>query len=733
MKESGRELIWLAALFFACGALWWAFTPWSFHHVLASGDTLFSLSWVSDALVANGNWDQLLYRSDILGGAAFSDSLERQPLLQWFSYLKKDAVVFVNFQVLLIQVLIGYFSMQSLRAGTRIFFNVSEELSRGVLLFCALFFAFHPVVLARIAAGHLNLLWGWLSFISLFSLLLQELEGRSRPVFLVVTWLTLVNAGLSSGHQMNLYTLVFGGLVFLGLTWQFQKIPWRLLIFASSAFFFILPEFASLYRYSQSADAVRQLGMSSLGGRLETFSLADFLKNLFYSSSNNILSGRQGYLHEIFYSMGLTVPFAAMFLWEQRWRRKFLGLSLVALLSMALFSLGATDFFTTIFPPLASFRLSSRVLMIAVYFIGFCALTYLLSAKEQTKSDFGLITFSILLVFFSLPEGVSDTFLWAGALLLIFFKEVCKKEPLKKISLVFILLVVFGASAKNWPREFYHRSDVFDRPAQISKEMRNENLQPFLPLERTHVQKENQILNVNTGVALSLSTISGYWQPTYRFLKTTSDLVGTGFDSTSVFFRFDERDEVFEVFRQLYNIGYILKGREFKKLGETNGVAWFSDEILVSKEPQKKLLENKGNLKSFLRKYQLVEKQGVQSSNDCQEATVVKQWKKNSRDFSKVVDLQVETNSRCPLTIATNYVENLEGELDGEKLEIYPSYGVLAGVVVPKSGRLVLRPRSRSLKGLAKTACYATSFLLFLASMVLCFRGQLFGRNQGFG
>jgi hypothetical protein len=76
-------------------------------------------------------------------------------------------------------------------------------------------------------------------------------------------------------------------------------------------------------------------------------------------------------------------------------------------------------------------------------------------------------------------------------------------------------------------------------------------------------------------------------------------------------------------------------------------------------------------------------------SEQCAAARVARVDAERRRGWMAV---DVESPADCPLTLATNYAETLSATLDGpdgRKLALFPSYGALAGVLVPRQARRV--------------------------------------------
>jgi hypothetical protein len=370
-------------------------------------------------------------------------------------------------------------------------------------------------------------------------------------------------------------------------------------------------------------------------------------------------------------------------------------------------------------PPLKSFRVPERamlpfalILPWVASFVIFARLPFDFKWSLHRRNAF--IAGVLVIVLLVLPPPGREGLTWLiVAYGVIAFLTRQKKLPLISGFLLLLVLASAGVSAFRERRiEFPSAEFLMKQAVEIGQKFKGRY--PELDSSLTRVEFGFFLPHLSTGTAyhLGLSSLDANAIPPRRFAHLYWAIRGEPPDLMTVNWNVDQNSEGFSILRQLYNVRYVARrdGSQatLYRLGPTLGPAWFSGAFERSgsfDQIAQSLHQAEGGLMTHLSRVAYLlegddaipnELQGKEVNPVCQSAQV----KKVSAPIrSQRFELDVESPTDCPLTVAMNFATTLESrgfDSDGREVELklYPAYGALTGVWVPASvKKVIIQPR----------------------------------------
>jgi hypothetical protein len=690
-------LVWLAAL------------GWSANKSAGTYDQVAqSLPLIQDLLEhAHGDFTQVSYRAELLGGAKIHDVFGTLPVFQLLGWLEVSVVPALNAVLFLTQIACAFF-------GVRLAYDVAR-LATGKLhrprllpiLAIVLLSAFSPTLAWKMTTGHYEEVFGALLGISLVSLFLAQKNKTSSLTLLAMTVVVDLQAFQTKGQEL-VYGAVFFGLVIVAAMLPLhplRKLVAPLLV-TVGCLGLSLPKLAGMLAHVQSSDAARAIGGDSVVYSYITATFHDWLASMPWGLEL-IPSGReQGFWHEINFGFGPLVVLLAMLPWSRH--RLLVGALAASFVVPILYSMnlpGVTFALTHLCPPLKAFRVPERAILAFALVLPAFATAALLARKcpklaPGWKSKATLIASGLVL--FVVPADLREVLAW-GIVLAIVLQPLFQwtLPPRVPSSAVLLVLGLGSLSAfKERLRPYSTEESLIDSPAKIAREMRAAQPELASPLNRIVLHFDLDGYQTNTAYAVGLSSLSGYLNPPRRFLALEAALSGSEVNVLKNYFRLDETAPSFGALQPLYNVKFAAFPEEKKlrmaPLGETAGAAWFSKAI--TRVDSMNALADALHAVDKTLASEAHEQAWVVSSDDAVAIaglpTVIAPDCSRARVRSasgeigqQTFHISVDTPAACPLTVAMTFTTDLHATADGKPLTLFPSYGALTGVWVPPGSR----------------------------------------------
>ena len=703
----------------------WLLFGWDSSRTAMGHDGIYSLGYVADLLRAGGDWTQMIYRPDLLGGIKAHDTNGTPPLLHVAGLLGLNAISANTAQLFFGQVAFAVlgahaaFDLAEIWAGQSLRFTATARLGvLGVL-------AFAPALGWRLIFGHANIAFGAEAFIAGLATV-SAARNRTPTVTLTLVAIVTLLHSFSTNLQQVLYAVVFGGPLLLALAYPTlprRRLAFPALVFAS-AVLCNLPSFAGLWRHALSTDAARGLGGPTVIYSYLTATARDWISSIPWGIER-IPSGREPlFIHEVNYAFGPPLLLLALVPWR---RTPVLGLALAfSLLVPVAFSLdlpGVATVLTTLVPPLRSFRVPERsVLSFALCLPIVAAAGVLLRFGDRASAPVSPVAIDtsrrrrlvagglIALGAVALGGGwVGEGALWIGSGWLVF--QGWRRPGQAVAPAGWILLVLAGGSVAAFHERMLPMvplSQAVDQPAALGRALRSRVPTLSSPLERVALDFEPDLFMTNVGYSMGISTLSGYGAPTRRFLELVAAVSHHAPDATSNNFSFHSQAIERGPLRPLYNVTTAanIEGGQLRtrSLGSTPGPAWFSPRVqrvgslaeLVAtfERPNACSAEAIQDTLRIVSSDPMVGRVALPDSvASCADAAVLGV---DAQRGGQSFHLHTRTDAWCPLTLATNYAETLEARAvksDGTpvpSLALFPGYGALASVLVPPGATEVI-------------------------------------------
>ena len=715
--KNNQDLLIFFQIIIAIPLTWFFLLGWQPDHLIWGQDALMWVPRLQQILDDGSGWKDLLYRPDSLGGITISSIVGITFYNEALAFLGFDAVDVLNFTLFLIQTLFAFFSLSLIRFLRSTSSSPPPPMSVFENLLAIWVTAFAPYIAWRVTAGHFNILIGMLAFVVAASTLVQFRLKQISFVWLLLFILATVFFIPSDGHQMKLYSLVFGIPLFAALIFNQSTQPQRssnnsflilttLAITTLGCLAVVAPQFFNLYQFTKGPEVVRSTNQGSIIFSYITSTWTDWATSMALSIQSLPSDRAPGFFHEVNFPLGPFLLMGFLLLLARRAWGIMAGLILSAVIALLL----SVNFepvvhgITLLIPPMDSFRVPSRAILIFLF-----ALTVFSVAEisvsiqkptlpEKLRRYQSLILLSVFLVFFILisliPTGPREALYWVSAVAasIIFLIQ---PKLWKKISLG--LIILFAISQLLAFRERLEpttaKLDLLTIPMLLQKDLGKS----FLPTERVTFQTELQTFRTNTALAFGYSSLAGYFYPSRRFLELVSALEQMPISPTTVYFPINETSRCFSVLQQLYNVQHSLTYQDQKlnllHLAPTLGHAWFSTHIESAQTIQeiatKLQTEVSKNTKLSAEKLHLLaaDLAALPSefprtiSEECQNAKVSDlAYERKSGSFT----MTTSSTQHCPMTLATNYFLFLQAQTESdERLTVFPSSGALTGILIP--------------------------------------------------
>ncbi len=718
-------------------ATWLLLLGWSPGLQISGHDgTYITLPLVRDILEQDGDWTRFLYRLNALGGVAGHSITGSLPVYRLAGRLGLSPVACANLVTFVIQVIASFL-------GSRATVDLARSWSapddagpplrpgRAAQVGLAAVFAFAPVLAWRLGYGHEILVLGSFAFLATLALLLAAANGRLTVTLTAVAAIAYLHVLQAPGHQMTLYSAVFGGPVLLAVAGAWiardradprgvaaRALP--VLLIGAGSVLASLPHFLAMFDYARGTDGGRSLGSEPVTFSYLTAVSSDWLSSIPWSKRWIPSSRELTYHHEVNFPIGPPLVLLALVPWWRRSRTLAAGLGASVLLAVV-FSMNvapASTWLAKVFPMLDSFRVPARAILpfaLAVPIVAGAALLRRFGRSADGWPLGAVVGGPVVAgVLFAVSPPVREALGWllaAGVVAL----PLLRPRLADALPAGALLLALAGGSLGAFRERLnpYPTPEITTRrPAQMRAEALRQEPQLRSLLTRIELTNDLPSLGTNTAYALGLSSLSGYAFPTRRFLELYFAVHRMPFDPTYVYFDFGSGPP-FDLFQQLYNVAFLGtfegKSLRLRPLGPTAGPAWFSAALVREKTVQALadrmasagtgLHAELGRLALVVEEDDAVRAAGLPSevSPRCAEALVDRA---SVEPDGQTVRLRVRTPERCPLTVAMNFASFLRGTAtvgaEEVPLPLHPGYGALTQALVPAGAtEVTIRPVRR--------------------------------------
>lgn len=742
-----KDLSLLSLCVFTVVVTWIVFFGWTFTQFVAAGDALsFEYYFLTELFNVGGDWTKLIYRANVVGGIGVHDVLGTFPIHQFLGRLGIGPLAGLNISVFFVQVLYAFISIKTVIALAENWKRSDQKIDLGLLAKIALIwiFAFAPVLEWRLIYGHEIFFSGLFLYLCIISMLVTLQAGQFTLTSLALCVVALVSAFPSYSQQMVIYGLIFGFPILWSFfasflkkskSWQQLFIPIFCIL---GAIGLSMPKLAGMLQQVFGSDASRALSGNSVIYSYTTATLMDWITSIPWSYEL-FTSGRKAFLHhETNYAFG---PFLLLLglLSGKKTRGLLLALFLSACVAI-LFSMNiapVAQWLTTLFPMLHGFRVPARAILPFAVILPIIAVALLLvhvpsclKDKPNRVSILGTIGFALLL--WISPPPLRECLIWSVTLVLIIMIK--KQSTFKGISFGLIAVLFAVATLASFQQRlmpFQNEKEIIDNPSVIKRNIYKAKPALQMPLNRVFLlnrTKPNQHLDYG------LSSINGYSLPTRRFGELIYTLANQPYDKTINTFNFKLNSPWFPVLQNLYNIVAVITINNnnvfIKDLTPSLGPAWFSQAIIPVKNLKtltRQLMQHRTTLRRTLKESVLIDRKDPNIESllptlhsrlfKCKEAKVLTTHTKLGGQH---VDLQVTSPDLCPLTLSMNYTSRLIARgvtIHGEtkRLRLFPAYGALTGILVPKGIQQIVISADAFIPGWAKGLFYLGLFFIVLA------------------
>jgi len=702
-----REDIVTLATSLAVVPLTWLVLGWRWPLSVSGHDGLANVLVLLQALVqAGGDWSRLAYRAELLGGMKVRDAVGPFPVFTALARLGLSPTAILDLTSFLLQSAIAFLGVRA--AADLATACAGREARPGFWLRLAGVWAcaFAPVLGWKIGAGHQTLVTGMLPFLAALALVLAAVAGTAGATLVIVSAAAVAGGVLFTGHQMVAYGAIFGAPILAGAAWTLRRQPRALVLPAATglgAILFVLPELWGVLAHAFGTDSLRALHGMRITYSYLTGRPLDWLGSLLWAK-DVLPPGVPALLHhEVNNPMGPMLLLLALVPWP-RLRPLAVGLGASAAAAL-LFSTNAhpfSDALLFLLPPLGSFRVPTRALLPALFVLPVLALagTLLKAGGPKPKAVWALAGAAAI---YLLPPLLRELAGWTLAAAMVLPAPRLRRLSAIPAAAVFLILAAGGLAA------FRERAVSFDgfpdgeallARARLVGE-RAVAAQPALrsPLVRVSPSFEWPELLSNTAVAAGVSGLDGYYFPQRRLVELVSAARGQAYQPNSLLLRFPPERPSSRALFQLYDVAWRLdESGAVRPLIETAGPAWFARRLVRAESfgaLGHQLVSRREELAGQVRRDlwvvdpdPMVARARLPDAIDvrCAGARVDAV---DAPDGPTIARARVLTPADCPLTFAMNYAETLQataGMGDGrtQRAAVFPSYGALAGVWVPR-------------------------------------------------
>jgi hypothetical protein len=673
-----------------------------------------------------GDWDALLWRAHVLGGIAVRDTLGPFPPLAWLARLGLGPTAMLNASAFLLQAVIAFLSLRAATDLAHAWCGTRPRLAWAMRVAGVWLCGFAPVLGWRFSNGHQTLVAGMLPFLAALSLLAAAAVGSGGLLLTVIAAGAAACGLLFTGHQMVLYGAVFGGPILLGL-WVSsgrRAEAWlRAALALLGALLIALPSLAGPLAHALGSDSLRPVTGLDIVYSYLTATPLDWVTSIGWTREAVPLSRPEALHHETNFPLGPAAVLAALAPWR-RARGLLAGLAASALLALG-FSLNLRAVSAPLLllvPPLGSFRVPTRAVLPALALLPILGLAAALSLPPPRRR---LIVSgaAVGLALLAAPPLAREAAGWAIAGALAF---TLARAPRRAEAAAAALAVALAFGALGAFRErlvpFTDSEALLARAAALGHAAVAARPELASPLARVRPGLGIDPLEPNTAWAAGLSSLDGYSFPNRRFVALVGVLRQQEYSPTALLLRFPEDHRSSFPLYTLYNVGVRVEAdSEAPSLGSgvavsplvpTLGEAWFS--AGVRRVGSWSTLA--GALLTHRDRLQLRARDDVWlvSSDSAPALSRLPLGKLPGCERARVSDLrselggqrlelEVETEASCPLTLAMNFDERLcawsqDPDAAEAPLTTFPAFGSLLGVWVPAgTSRVAIRATSPSL------------------------------------
>lgn len=714
---------------------WLTWFGWTTNDVLAGGHAASGLMpFLHDLRQASGDWRSLLYRPDLLGGIHVSPLAGILPITQWLAYAGLSITNCINGTFLTVQVITAFLCVRGISDLSYIWSSERGNVTTPrpmqvffVIIIGTIVCGFSPVLFARISYGQASLIAGLWIFLGSLSLVLATIRGRNSLFLTLLVLLAFWHAFQSNGQQLIFYSILFGTPIILGLAWSLElerepSAQRRLILRLSSplvlgmiAFCLASPVFRIMFESILESYKMRGRFGSNLVYATVTSNWRDWIQSLFWTQQL-IVSGRSPELiNETIYPIGPLLLALALMPWRlKRWRlgRTLgvgLGFSLIWAMILASQAEPVASWLLSVLPPLKWFTIPQRAVLPTVIIVPIFAIAALMQHLPWSIRLRGSWPILLLPFVWSGTSISRELTLW---LLMSAVAVLCMMKLTRWASLPVILLflaigTLFAAKERQvtpWQAEEVSKQaqHIGDVAQKLVPELKN-------PLNRTLTSIVTPVVGDNGIYLMNVSSLDGSWLPNARFLELFHAANGQGYNPMTAKIKVSESSKGFPLLRTLYNIcasigidGSLLSAR---RIANCNRSAWFSrrTEVFDSIPQIAQALTERLTRATDIRATMPISQNDPiwKSKNrwpqaDCISANVKQIY---AMPHQQRILIDVIADQACPLTIATNFAEILTAtRVDTtrrvEKLDLFPAYGSLVGLIVPPGvSRIMIEPR----------------------------------------
>jgi len=711
LPREANDLALLALAAVIIPATWRLLLGWSWSDLIPGHDGVSTVFLAIRELVeAHGRWSDLVYRADLFGGMKVRDAVGPVPALALLARLPLSPTSVFNVLTFLIQIVIAFLGVRTAQDLAAVLAPGSRpatwlERAMGVWM-CA----FAPALAWRLGYGHHTLVVGGLPFLAALALLAASGAGTLGVTLLIVSTAALVNGVLFTGHQMVLYGVVFGGPILLGL-WltcgghgRHLRVP---VLVAGAAFLIALPGLWPVFAHAAGSDSLRSLGRMELTYSWLTSEPMDWLTSIPWTRLAVPFRRPVLFHHEINYAAGPLLALLALVPWR-RARGLALGLTASVVLVL-LFSMNIQPFSRALLyvvPPLNSFRVPPRAILPALSLLPVLVLAAILSqAQARTRTGTALVALAAAGLFF-LPSQGREAVGWTVALAVVALGPQGRRD-LPALAWGALLVGMAAGSVAAFRERllpFIPGQEALARAESVGAAALRAEPSLASPLVRASVGPEDEF-EANTAFASRLSSLDGYFFPSRRFVELVCALRGQDYQPNQLIVRLPETHPTSRPLFQLYDVAWRVRAPpgwagtvEVQPLMATAGPAWFSaafQEVDSFATLGRELLALADAVGGRAREVlwlvtadRAVSAARLPSSVEgaCGSARVLEvKAQRNGHGASASVDVPAD----CPLTFAMSYAETLRASVIGPAGEqpatVFPAYGALAAVWVPRA------------------------------------------------
>lgn len=712
-RKEQDNLLLLTALLVLVPLVWWLLLGWSPGLLIDQRDNLYSgLIYKQQFMKVDADWHRFLYWPQLLGGVKVHDVTGSLPLVQGLISLGAGIVLISNLSILILQVVFGYFAAKLVAALIATVFESTDRVPVTTLIFVGILFAFLPVLGERLTVGHQAIIQGLFVFLCMTTLVLNEMQRQRSLMTVMLSVLVLSNVFQYNGFQTMYYSVLFGGPITLALIlsqpgYSFsERCRWTLFPVAvfACALAFSIPKLYGLLDNAMGDDTGRVIGESVIYS-YTTATAADWLSSIPWSPDFLPQNRPDSLQHEVSYPFGALALLLLLPRINTHLMVVYSGV-MISLLAAIIISMNLSPLSTLMannIPLLQSFRVPARAILPGLIFIsllGTSVLIVLGKMQVQRKEMIwkALLACGLLLILgLVLPTLLADLILFVLVLALF----LARKWGQQHREVYGLTLALFIGSGINAFEARIHPPIPDPFPEANLAEIRSTILRqaPTLaqPLNRVHTDLQFDQLTRNTLFALGFSSVSGYWFSPSRYGRLFSAVNDLEYSPSFTSYSSQSQSSGFSILNQLYNVTHIINliGDDLivTPLKPTPGKAWFSETLEWSEDIHSLAsnMKNK-NTDALLKSAVLLSSDSaipplLDQTLNCSAAQVDEVI---DRDIPLPLIINVSSAGTCLLTISMNYSDILQATNQaGKPLTMLPTYGALAGVIVPEGTSII--------------------------------------------